>query len=205
MRRLDVTGQIFARLKIQGEGPKKGNDRYVFAECECGSGRKLYRLSHLSSGATRSCGCLLVETNQMQPKVHQQTKTRAYRAWASMRNRCTNPKVHNYSRYGGRGISICDQWKDFRTFLSDMGQPPPGLSLDRIDLDGNYSPENCRWATASEQAANRHTTRFVVFDGETMPMGRASKLLGLGKLAVSKRLNRGWSIERALNGRGRFA
>lgn len=164
---LELAGQRFGRLTCLR--PDGRRSRYVlwFCRCDCGTSL-LATANHLRSGSTRSCGCLrreVARTAALARKgvglAHGQAcrgqETPEYRIWRSMLNRCANPKVHNYQRYGARGIRVCARWKKFENFLADMGRKPsPNLSLDRINNDGNYEPGNCRWATASQQALNRH-------------------------------------------------
>ena len=113
-----------------------------------------------------------------------------YAAWLSMRRRCDWPKWHDFARYGGRGISVCERWGSFENFYADMGpRPSPSHSLDRINNDGNYEPSNCRWATKVEQAVNRRTTRLVNVDGEMLPLTHAAKRLGITCFFLRQRLN----------------
>lgn len=122
-----------------------------------------------------------------------------FSVWWSMIQRCRNPNVKRYCRYGGRGITVCDRWMLFENFVSDMGdRPSPKHSLDRIDNDGNYEPSNCRWATATEQARNSTAARLVTFNGKTASLAEWSEITGLYYLVILKRLNRGWSVKRAL-------
>ena len=132
---------------------------------------------------------------------YQQGSTSAYRAWANMKCRCTNEKHSQYQDYGGRGITVCDRWDDFDAFFEDMGHPPPGLSLDRIDNDGNYEPTNCRWATIMTQVNNqrvRKNTHFVTYEGTTLSLSDWARLIRMPQSTLDSRISRGWSTERAL-------
>lgn len=124
-----------------------------------------------------------------------------YNAWKNMRRRCYDSTRREYPRYGGRGIAVCDRWQEFANFLADMGRRPgPGYSIEREKNDGNYEPGNCRWATATEQARNRHTNRLVEFNGETMPLAQACEGARINGAAVRARMHHcGWSPERALS------
>lgn len=125
--------------------------------------------------------------------------TSTYRTWQGMLNRCRNRKKRQYQDYGGRGISVCERWASFEMFLSDMGErPSPKHTLDRIDNDGNYEPGNCRWATYSEQARNSRRTRWLTVGDETMVLTDWAKRSGICDVTIYKRLQRGWSAERAV-------
>ena len=152
---VDLTGRSFGSLTVIREGGR-GADRKVawFCRCACGQ-EKSYRGTHLTSGASTSCGCLRGANISKAVVRHGATNTAAYSVWSSMIQRCTNPKNKRWSRYGGRGISVCERWGTFQNFLDDMGQPPPSLTLDRVNNDGDYKPGNCRWATRKVQGNNR--------------------------------------------------
>ena len=118
--------------------------------------------------------------------------------WHDMLRRTTDPKRRSYHRYGGRGISVCDRWQDFKNFFEDMGEKPNGMSLERIDNAGNYEPSNCRWATAKEQARNRRTSKLITFNNETKPLATWCEELGLNYIRTLGRINNcKWSIEKA--------
>jgi hypothetical protein len=123
----------------------------------------------------------------------------SYRSWYSMIDRCTNPSKKGWENYGGRGIAVCERWRKFANFLSDMGDRPNGLSLDRIDNDKNYEPGNCRWATRGEQARNRRSNRLLTYKGETHVMKDWATILGIKYITLRYRLFvLGWTVEKAL-------
>ncbi len=155
-------GQRFGRLVVEAPA---GHDRFGArlwtCRCDCG---KIANKSGggLRHGRIRSCGCMKVEhckrvgaKNRKHGAVLGGRRSQEYISWQHMHDRCTNPNAHNYEYYGGRGITVCPEWSEFGTFLSDMGRRPPDATLDRKENDGNYSPDNCRWATKSEQNSNR--------------------------------------------------
>ena len=156
---IDLTGRKFGALLVVAE-QGRSNDRKVLWRCQCDCGNaKTFRSHHLLSGASQSCGCIRQERAVVALTTHGMSHTREYYTWQGMIRRCTESSNKRYSRYGGRGIRVCERWMNFSHFISDMGKKPEGLSLDRIDNDGNYEPNNCRWATAKEQANNRSTSR----------------------------------------------
>lgn len=129
-----------------------------------------------------------------------QTKTRTYRSWAAMKERCNNSKCDAYPHYGGRGITLDPRWDEsFAAFLADMGQCPPGMTLERIDRNGHYCKENCKWATVTEQCRNRKSNIRVVYRGRDMCLTEACELAGAKYMMVRKRLKRGWPLEDALH------
>lgn len=123
------------------------------------------------------------------------SRTSTYRIWIAMRSRCNNPKTANYDKYGGRGIKVCERWDNsFAHFLADMGERPPGLSIEREDNDGNYKPGNCRWATRSEQGRNMRRNRMVTHNGETLCMAAWAERLGIRWDTLYRRIKAKGSI-----------
>jgi len=122
-----------------------------------------------------------------------------YQAWAAMRHRCLRPSNPRFADYGGRGITVCERWSSFAAFLSDMGERPNGMQIDRIDNDGNYEPSNCRWATAKEQTRNRRNNRLLTIDGATKCLAQWSELSGVGYAVIRARLTvLKWEPKRAV-------
>lgn len=167
-------GSIFGRLTIIELMPKTKGLSQVKCLCTC---KKIFirSIKGIKDGV-RSCGCLNVDSIRAACFKHggkSGPDRTEYLIWKGMRSRCYSEGSKYYKRYGGRGITMCERWRaDFSFFLSDMGKKPfPGASIDRIDNDGPYSPENCRWATKAQQCRNRSTTRFVTFGGKTMAVG----------------------------------
>ena len=161
----DRVGELFGRLKVANFAGMNHRKEATW-ECVCSCGNSVtVSAASLVTGNTRSCGCLRIETDHKSKRGresnlfrHGLSRSPTYRSWMSMRMRCSNPTVNGYSRYGGRGISVCLRWqRSFLAFLADMGIRPKGKTIDRWpNKDGNYTPSNCRWATAKEQAANRN-------------------------------------------------
>lgn len=149
---LDLTGMKFGRLTAIKSAGIINKRTYWLVTCDCGI-TKTVSATELTRGRTVSCGCRKLETRNR--TTHGYNGTPTYAVWSMMIQRCTNPKNVDYPNYGGRGITVCPEWRKFAAFLADMGEKPAGLTIDRTDNDGNYEPGNCRWATRLQQSHNR--------------------------------------------------
>ena len=190
----DLTGQCFGRLLVLERAADKttGAKPKVMWRCRCDCGKEVVVWgSALTQGTTVSCGC-------KKRKHGYAKKERLYQTWGNMRRRCYDPANKRYAQYGGRGITICPEWDDyaaFRAWALSAGYRDD-LTIDRIDVDGNYCPENCRWATAAEQANNVTRNRLLTYQGKTMTMSEWAKEFGISYGAINHRVQRGWSMER---------
>jgi hypothetical protein len=201
--------ETFGRLTTIGPQFKmpigKSGSRTPYQVCECSCGEVTLVMSHnLHRNHTTSCGCRRKEAAKESKTTHgESSKTVEYKIWSSMLNRCNNPKNRDYIDYGGRGIKVCAKWSGpsgYENFLSDVGRrPSPRHSLDRENTNGEYSPENCRWATPSEQANNRRNNRILTYNGKSQTLAQWSVELGLDYCTIKMRIKRGWSVEKALN------
>lgn len=193
-----MDGQRYGRLNVlKHDGLRKGRNFYL-CRCECGTECSVLG-TRLRSGKTSSCGCFHRERISEANTKHGRSHTTEYGIWTQMRARCERPSNHAYERYGGRGIRVCERWKEFSKFIADMGERPSSeYSLDRIDNNGNYEPTNCRWATRAEQSSNRRNNIRVTIDHKEVTLSEAARMFGISGLVVWKRIRRGWTIEKAL-------
>jgi hypothetical protein len=196
--RLDLTGRRFGKLVATERAPNCGGRTQWRCKCDCGQ-YTVVRTQNLISGNTVSCGCRRAEANRDTRTTHGMRQSLEYAVWHKMLDRCRRPKHPYYDRYGGRGIKVCERWVRFENFYADMGpRPSPKHSLDRVDNDGDYEPENCRWATQKQQVRNRSNTRKLVFRGQTRSMGAWAEMVGIDYRLLWIRLRNGWSVEQAL-------
>lgn len=202
----DLTGETFGTLtviELAARGTRKAPNAVWRCRCECGSVRELQG-NQLTGGYTRSCGCRRGENIRAAITKHGHTTGRGsaeYRTWSGILRRCHNPKDRTYVKYGARGITVCDRWREsFETFYADMGpKPTPEHSLDRIDNAAGYSPENCRWATYRVQARNRSNSHMVTAYGETMCLADWAARYGVTSQTIANRLKSGWAPEDAVS------
>lgn len=194
----DLTGSRFGRLVVSGLASSTLSG--VTWECVCACGNKgTFQSGHLKSGTTKSCGCLQREKTMARSLTHSGTRDKLYGVWKNMKTRCSNKSVRGYKDYGGRGIKVCDRWSEYANFRADMASTwRPGLTIDRRDNDGPYSPDNCRWSSAVEQGRNKRNNRLFEFMGEIKCISELAESFKINHYTVINRIKRGWSIERAL-------
>lgn len=196
----DLTGQKFGRLFVIGRANNKSGKPHWLCKCDCGN-EVVVEGYNLKTGHTRSCGCLQKETNIKRLTTHDLSKSRIYRTWRAIKNRCFNKNLKEYKNYGGRGIIVCAEWlNDFQAFYdwSIMNGYTDELTIDRIDNDGNYEPLNCRWTTRKEQANNRRMCRIFTYNGVTKNYKQWCDFLNINYKTFHTRISRGWEIEKAL-------
>lgn len=195
---LDIAGERYGRYTvIKRAGTNKAGNSTWLCKCDCGT-KKIVASGTLRSKGTVSCGCWIREVTSKRSRTHCESKTRLYKTWITMKTRCYNSKANNYKDYGGRGIKVCPEWKyDYQAF-SDWSKAngySDTLTIDRIDNDGSYAPDNCRWITSFEQQSNKRSNRVLVIDGVANTVTEWGRIYGIDPQAIWARLNRGWSDE----------
>ena len=194
---IELTGQRFGRLVVIGRS-RETRTQGVYWDCICDCGTKKVIIgSSLRGGVTKSCGCIVVENCT----AHGLNKLPEASIYRGMKRRCLNPSSHGFKYYGGRGIKICDRWlgpEGLKHFILDMGPRPVGYEIDRINNNGDYEPENCRWVTPSENGRNKRNNASIIYNGETRCITEWAEILGMNHNTLFNRLNTlGWSPEKA--------
>jgi hypothetical protein len=192
---IDLTGQRFGKWKVlrRSEAPS------WFCCCDCGTERDVDG-GNLRSGVTNGCGCNRGQSNITHGHTRRQHRTRTYSAWESMRYRVLSPASHDAANYRDRGIGVDPRWDRFEAFLADMGECPVGLSLERINNDRGYGPDNCKWATRAEQNRNTRRTRWVLVRGQKVILRDAARMIGRSEAAIYQRMKRkNISIQEAID------
>lgn len=199
MKKIDLTGARVGRLTVISES--KLQSRRVSWVCMCDCGAEVVVMScNLNRDHTTSCGCILRESRATRFVTHGLSKTPEYKVWRGMRIRCENKNDPAYTNYGGRGIEVCDRWKSFEKFLADMGRRPKGMTIERNDVNGNYEPSNCRWATMKDQQGNRRDTIRIAIGERVQPLKVWCEEMGTTYKKVHLRLTRyGYELNRALD------
>ena len=202
-RLIDMTGQKYGKLTVLERVGTKSHSSQWMCICDCGN-KVVVGRNNLIHNHTKSCGCL--KHREAVNRTHGQSETRLYFVWRNMLNRCFNSKVRDYPNYGGRGITVCQEWKeDFQVF-SDWafangynGTAKRGeYTLDRVDTNGNYEPSNCRWITIKEQTNNQRSNHVVIFNGEKYTLAQLAEATGIPYKTLHKRINKlGWDVEKA--------
>ena len=188
-------GERSHKLVTTGNAKKKNNHSYIEVMCDCGK-IKYVKFSHFKDGSTKSCGCLRKEFALSRKTI---VNRRLYDIYYSMLARCSNPKSINYKNYGGRGIKVCDEWMDYKTFedWALKNGYTDDLSIDRIDNNKDYTPENCRWVDMIIQSNNRRTNKYVTYKGEKKTVAEWCRELNIPTARTYSRLAKGWSVEKA--------
>ena len=209
-----LKGDKFNRLTaIKFDHKDKGYNQFWIFRCDCGN-EKIIKVSHFKSGDTKSCGCLQRESAKVAAlkvqslaakaaaivnRKHGMYREGVYFSWDAMKQRCLNPNNSRYKDYGGRGITICEEWLKFENFYKDIGDKPKGLTLDRIDNNGNYCKENCKWSNSKEQHNNTRKNHLLTYKNKTQTIAQWARELEMNYGTLFARLKRGWDIERAFN------
>lgn len=200
----DLTNKVFQRLTVIRRAANSiyGSRSIVAWICQCSCGNIItVSAAHLTAGHSRSCGCLSREVtgNRVRRHNHRSKRTPEYLSWIGAKGRCFNLKNPAYKRYGGRGVTMCEEWKnDFSAFFKAMGKRPRGYTLERIDNDGPYSPNNCIWATHYVQGGNKRNNRLLTVNDETHHIAEWARRLNIDHRTLSCRLKSGWSVEKTL-------
>lgn len=198
---VDMAGMRIGRLTVISRAENtKNNKAQWLCKCDCGNMKVISR-THLKRN-TVSCGCYSAEIARISHTTHGMRKTRIYRIWSGMKDRCCNTKSKYWGNYGGRNITVCEEWKkSFESFLkwsNDNGYND-NLTIDRIDNNKGYSPDNCRWVTYKVQENNRSNNRILEYNGESHTVSQWSEITGINQRVISQRLYYGWCIDRIFN------
>ncbi len=201
----NIAGMKFGMLQVLAYAGS--NSGHAFWKCKCDCGKETVTTGKLiRTGHTQSCGCLheWIIRSGNNTRTHGHTAngkfSKEYASWNGAKSRCFRKKDAMFKNYGARGITMCGQWKkSFESFLKDMGNCPDGMTLDRINNDGNYEPGNCRWATRTEQNNNKRNNHRISFGGKAMTISEWATNIGINQKTIWKRITRGWPLERALS------
>ncbi len=192
-KREDIKDKRFGMLKILEYVHTRNGKAYWLCRCDC-KNEKIIDGASIRNEDTKSCGCY----RSMFFMKHGMSRTKTYQSWSLMKQRCLNPKNDRYKNYGGRGITFCKRWSNFKNFLEDMGEKPKGLTLERINNNGNYEPSNCKWATPKEQSNNMRRNVLIKFRGKTGTISYWAEKMNIERYSLGRRLRAGWSVKRAL-------
>ena len=191
---VDLTGKRFGMLTVDKKAGVTNNKTMWLCKCDCGN-TTVVPTAYLNNGHTKSCGC----GNSKFHTSHGMSRSHTYTVWHGMMTRVSdNPSSQGYKNYGSRGVTVCERWHKFENFLADMGECPEKMSIDRIDVNGNYEPSNCRWATQKQQMNNTRSNHIITFNGKSMTIQQWSDYIGIPGQTLRTRIKRGWSIEDAL-------
>ena len=200
MPALDLVGLRFGCLTVVSKALTRARNSMWQCRCSCGR-TKIVGGQNLRRGTTKSCGCLNIEIATNRVITHGKSHTPIYSVWQNMLARCYSPTHKSHANYGGRGIGVCDRWRySFVNFYTDVGDPPKGHTLDRINNNADYEPNNCRWATPKEQSRNSRKVRLITYAGETMNLTEWAARIGVSHATIIRRIKKGWPLEIVLTG-----
>jgi hypothetical protein len=197
MNKIDLVGKRFGRWLVICSSPTVNRRARWECICDCGNEKNVSGYM-LRSGRSTSCGCFRREVTSSTKKTHGLSESRTHKIWASMKGRCRTSSHTSYPQYGARGISYAPRWELFQNFLDDMGEAPDGLELDRINNDGDYGPNNCRWVTHRDNCSNTRCSRIYQFRGQRLSIEQIANFSTLSPWTVRWRINQGWPLERAV-------
>lgn len=197
----NLTGRSYGRLVVLRRDNSQTRAAYWICRCDCGK-EAIVQACHLRSGATKSCGCFHDESARARDhSTHGGSKTRLFRVWKGMKSRCYSKSDTKYKNYGGRGIKVCDEWQQFESFRdwALANGYRDDLTIDRIDVNGNYEPSNCRWITNKEQQNNRTNNLLLTYSGKTQTLTQWAEETGINEMALRSRIKKlKWPVKRAL-------
>lgn len=201
-KKIDMIGKKFGKLTVIEECDERSRQHKIVYKCQCDCGKMVDTIgAELRNGRAKSCGCLRVSNH---PKIHEKSGTRLYRIWQNMKQRCYNSSNKDYKDYGVRGIKICDEWlNDFQSFYdwSMNNNYNNALTIDRIDVNGNYEPDNCCWSTRKQQTENRRNNIYLTYHGKTQTISQWAKDLGVSYVKLYKRHYRGYTDSECIVGK----
>lgn len=195
----DRTGVRYGRLLVVGFSHFEGKNVYWDVRCACGT-NKVVMGNSLQCGHTKSCGCLVREIARNLPRkiTHGMSKSRTYRVWSDMKQRCLNKNKERYFDYGGRGIKVCDRWLNFENFYEDMGDAPDTLTIERVDNNEGYSKSNCRWTTTKDQSRNKRNNITLKHNNKSLIASDWAKETGISKSTILERFHKGLPVMEVL-------
>jgi hypothetical protein len=185
--------EVFGRWQVLGRDGNKAK-----CLCSCGTIKSVNYYS-LKCGDSTSCGCRRKEVSSTLTKTHGLSNSPTHKVWMKMNARCNNPNYPEYYLYGGRGIKVCERWSQFENFLEDMKERPVGLQIDRIDVNGPYAPDNCRWVTQLVNSRNKRNSVMITWNGVTLHIAEWAEKLGIKYKTIKTRYRQGWSVDRMLS------
>lgn len=197
MKKIDAIGNIYDRLKVIRFSHRTNKSSFWVCSCKCGN-ETVVSWGSLKNKTTKSCGCFRREMNRKKLTIHGLSRTKEYRVWQKMKERCLLERANGFRYYGGRGIKVCKRWMNVKNFIKDMGACPPRMSIERIDNNKDYQPNNCRWATSLDQGNNKRNNVLATINGVSRTIAQWARIRKIRVNLIYQRISRGWSPERAV-------